>query len=144
MPAQQSEELPCYQGGCLCESVRYQIVAELRPVVACHCRQCQKTSGFHVAATSGPKAQLVFLKDQHLTWYASSDKARRGFCKNCGSNLFWHENGSADIAIFAGTLDQPTGLRMVEHVYVQDKGDFYQIDDQLPKRHSFEQSICEK
>lgn len=130
-----------YYGGCLCESVRYQIKGPLRPVVACHCRQCQKSSGFHVAATNAQQKDLFMLNDVSLKWFTSSDIAKRGFCSQCGSNLFWRQNGSDTISIFAGTLDQPTGLKLVEHIYVADKGDFYSIDDNLPKHQGFESDL---
>lgn len=130
------------RGGCLCGAIKYRVEGPLRPVVACHCRQCQRTSGFHVAATSSPKDAFNLESDQTLQWYTSSETAQRGFCNQCGSNLFWLQKNSDDMVIFAGTLDQPTGLKMVEHIYVEDKGDYYQLDDDLPKRKGSEQSIC--
>ncbi|MEH6446146.1 MAG: GFA family protein [Oceanospirillaceae bacterium] len=129
-------------GGCLCEAIRYQVNAPLRPVVACHCRQCQKTSGFHVAATNVAQQDLTFLCADSLKWYQSSSAAKRGFCGICGSNLFWKPLNNDSISIFAGTLDQPTGLSIVEHVYVQDKGDYYLLNDDLPKHDDFDGSLC--
>jgi hypothetical protein len=130
-----------HQGGCLCEKIRYKIAGPLRPVVACHCRQCQKSSGFHVAATNAEQKNLIMLKDDTIKWFVSSDIAKRAFCSECGSNLFWKQNGSDTISIFAGTLDQPTNLTMVEHIYVADKGDFYQLNDDLPKHAGFESDL---
>ena len=37
-------------------------------------------------------------------------------------------------AIAAGTLDLPTGLETVVHVFVEDAGDYYEIGDGLPQR----------
>jgi hypothetical protein len=39
--------------------------------------------------------------------------------------------GDDHVAIAAGTLDQPTGLRTVAHIYVADGGDYYTIADGL-------------
>ena len=39
--------------------------------------------------------------------------------------------GSGRVSIAAGCLDKPTDLRTVRHIYVADKGDFYQIKDGL-------------
>ena len=36
---------------CLCGVVRYEVRGPLRPVIACHCTQCRRTSGPFVAAT---------------------------------------------------------------------------------------------
>lgn len=116
-------------GGCLCGAVRYQVTGDLRPVIACHCQQCRKTSGHHVAATSAARWDVRVEGD--VTWFGSSDTARRGFCGTCGSNLFWDGPGD-NLSIFAGTLDGPTGLALAGHIYCADKGDYYQISDDLP------------
>ena len=118
------------EGGCLCGAVRYEARAPLRPVVACHCSQCRRTSGSHVAATSAPRASVRIRGE--VTWFASSATARRGFCGTCGSNLFW-DGGGASLSIMAGTLDAPTGLAMAGHIFVGDKGDWYEIADGLPR-----------
>lgn len=66
-----------------------------------------------------------------MTWYKSSETARRGFCGTCGSNLFWDGTGK-NLSIFAGTLDGKTGLKMIGHIFCADKGDYYEIGDGLP------------
>lgn len=116
-------------GGCLCGQVTYRVDGALRPVIACHCQQCRKTSGHHVAATSAARADVTIAGD--VTWYRSSGTARRGFCGTCGSNLFWDGAGQ-NLSIFAGTLDGITGLSLAGHIYCADKGDYYEISDGLP------------
>ena len=37
------------------------------------------------------------------------------------------------IDIWAGTLDVPTGLKLVRHIYVASKSDYYEIEDGLPR-----------
>ncbi len=117
------------QGGCLCGAVRYHVSGALRPVVACHCQQCRKTSGHHVAATSALRSD-VSIKGE-VTWYQSSDTARRGFCGICGSNLFWDGPGT-HLSIFAGTLEGDPGVRLIGHIFCADKGAYYEITDDLP------------
>lgn len=117
-------------GSCLCGQVTFVVKGELRPVIACHCRQCRKTSGHHVAATSARRDKVAISGE--VTWYGSSADARRGFCGICGSNLFWDGAGE-NLSIFAGTLDQPTGLRLSGHIFCADKGDYYEICDGLPQ-----------
>ncbi len=119
-----------HTGSCLCRAVSYRVSGPLRPVVACHCAQCRKTSGHHVAATSAPK-ETVEIKGK-VQWYQSSGTAKRGFCPTCGSNLFWQGPG-VNLSIFAGTLDSPTGLSLIGHIYCADKGDYYEISDGLPQ-----------
>ena len=41
-----------------------------------------------------------------MTEYASSDHGRRGFCRVCGSTLFWRSTQSPDrIALTLGTME---------------------------------------
>jgi hypothetical protein len=120
-----------HRGQCLCGGVRYEVTGPLRDVIACHCSQCRRTSGHFVAASQAPTATLKFLSSETLTWYESSPEARRGFCNRCGGNLFWRETAAdqKNTSIMAGTLDTPTGLHITQHIFVEDKSDYYSIDD---------------
>ncbi len=127
------------RGSCLCGTVTYTIEGEPRSVVACHCVQCRKASGHHVAATQVARARLTIEGSDNITWYRSSAEAQRGFCRTCGSQLFWTRLDSDDMSIMAGTLDGDTGLTMDRQLYPQFKGDYYQLpdvetDDQLSLR----------
>lgn len=121
-------------GGCLCGAVRFTAPATRRVVVNCHCGMCRRFHGHFGAYVLGAFDRLHFSEERGLAWYASSDKARRGFCRICGSSLFWHATGGQDIAIAAGALDQPTGLLTGAHIFVADKADYYEITDSLPQR----------
>ena len=116
------------KGGCLCGGVTYEVDGPLRPVVACHCVQCRKTSGHYVAATQAAIADIT-VEGGTLAWYRSSDHAERGFCGRCGSNLFWRRLNYPKMSIFAGTIDGPTGLRMESQLYTESAGDYYDLPD---------------
>jgi hypothetical protein len=100
---------------------------------ACHCSQCRRMTGHFFAAATCAKADLAFESDETLAWYASSPGVGRGFCSRCGSSLFWHRDDEDRIDILAGSLDAPTGLVMTDHIFVADKGDYYEITDGLPQ-----------
>jgi hypothetical protein len=118
-------------GSCLCGAIRFEIRGALRDVVVCHCGQCRRQHGAPPSYTSAEWSQVTLRGDKHLKWYQSSARARRGFCRVCGSSLFWEPVGEGRISISAGCLDKPTGLRTVRHIFVADKGDFYEITDGL-------------
>lgn len=120
-------------GSCLCGAVRFRIKGALRGVVYCHCSQCRRQSGHVVAATNARDADIVIEGREALRWYGASDIAKRGFCGTCGSLLFWKHNELDSISIMAGSFDQPSGLAGERHIFVADKGDYYEIDDGLPK-----------
>jgi hypothetical protein len=106
-------------------------------VVYCHCEQCRKTSGHHVAASSAPR-ENVTIKGE-LCWYRSSATARRGFCPTCGGNLFWDGPGE-NIAIMAGALDN-ADIPAVGHIFVADKAAYVKICDGLPQAAQDDEAI---
>jgi len=69
----------------------------------------------------------------NITWFQSSEKVRRGFCATCGSSLFWDPPHKDWIAVAMGAFDGPTGTRLNKHIFVADKGDYYDIGDGLPQ-----------
>jgi hypothetical protein len=124
-------------GRCLCGAVQFEVRGPLRDVLLCHCLECRRWSGHVFAATSAQKDDLVLLASDALRWIASPESesdARRGFCAECGSSLFWDAPARETISIAAGALDEPTGLRTIGHVYVSQVGDYYELlDDGLPR-----------
>ncbi len=119
------------QGGCLCGAVRYEATGPFRSVTVCHCSMCLKTHGAPAGYTAVDRAGLEMGEERGLRWYRSSDEARRGFCGECGASLFFDWLEAPHISIAAGTLDGPTGLRTVAHIYAADKGDYYELADGL-------------
>ena len=116
-------------GGCLCRAVRYEVHGPLRDVIACHCMQCRRTSGHFVAATATRPENLVITEDGGLRWYRPPELYKRGFCKFCGSSLFFESESGGRISIAAGTLDSSVGLKLVAHIFVEEAGDYYDISD---------------
>ena len=119
-------------GGCLCGAVRYRVAGPLRDVVNCHCGRCRRTHGHVAAYTAADPGDLTLDEDRGLAWYRADDRDR-GFCRECGASLFWRAPGRGTISIAAGTLDEPTGLRTVAHIFVADQGDYYRIEDDLER-----------
>jgi hypothetical protein len=121
------------KGSCLCGAVAFEVAAPLAPPDACHCGQCRKTSGHYWASTNVARDALTLTGEEHLTWYRSSEKVRRGFCGRCGSALFWDPVEKPVIAIAMGAFEAPTGTRLEMHIFTADKGDYYAIADGLPQ-----------
>lgn len=118
-------------GGCACGAVRFEINGPVRPVIGCHCETCRKTSGHYWAATQTYWDDLRLAEDRGLKWFMSSGFARRGFCTECGSSLFYRRNDAGRVSIAAGSLDSPTGLSLVEHICTAEASDYYAIDAAL-------------
>ena len=117
------------QGSCLCGGVKYQAQGPLSMVARCHCDQCRKQSGHFYAATNAKDDAISLEGAEHVTWYRASEIAKRGFCRHCGSALFWKPDDGDYTSILAGGFDQPSGLKLTKHIFVADKGDYYKIED---------------
>jgi hypothetical protein len=88
-----------------------------------------------MAATSASMSDFRLTRTGPLRWYRATASARRGFCADCGSILFWQADASPDrISITAGTLDGPTGLKTEGHIFCADRGDYYVIPDEGYRR----------
>jgi hypothetical protein len=99
----------------------------LRPIILCHCIQCRKQTGHYLASTNANMHDVKIAGAGNITWYRASDTARRGFCKTCGSFLFWQADGRDDISIAAGSIDGDTGLSVEGNIYCAYAGDYYEI-----------------
>lgn len=101
---------------------------------ACHCTACRKTSGHFFVSTDVPRAAVTVQGEEHVSWYASSERVRRGFCARCGATLFWDPIDADWTGIAMGAFDDPTGTQIAIHVHVADKGDYYDLLDGAPQR----------
>ncbi len=121
------------KGSCLCGAVTFDVDGDFPPPSACHCSQCRKQSGHFWASSYVPYDRLRITRAEGLAWYSASDIARRGFCRNCGSFLFWKCSGEGTTSFSMGALAAPTGAKLGRHIFVADKGDYYDLADGLPQ-----------
>ena len=129
-----AQEQVTARGACLCGAVRYEVRGPLRAVFTCHCDECRAFTGSVWQATAARKERVSVEGVEYLAWYQSSPRARRGFCRECGSSLFMEPtDGRPYVAIAAGTLEKPTGLERAVHIWTAEAGDYYPIDDAIPR-----------
>ncbi len=122
-----------HKGSCLCGAVSFEVAGEIPAPSACHCTNCRKHSGHFEASADIPRSAVTVHGSDKVTWYHSSEKVRRGFCSICGSSLFWDPIHKDWTAIAMGAFDKPTNTKLVRHIFVADKGDYYDIADGLPQ-----------
>ncbi len=118
------------KGSCLCGDVRFTVTGAPFDPAACHCNQCRKMSGHVWAAAIVREADIEIVGE--VRWYEATPRARRGFCPRCGSSLFWQEQGSGNMDFALGAVDGPTGLHLARHIFIESKGDYYDIPDSEP------------
>lgn len=119
-------------GSCLCGDVTFRTDAAPKGASACHCGQCRRQSGHVWASAYVAKSDLSI--SGKVKWYAASDLAERGFCPSCGSFLFWRAHDEDTVSFALGALEAPTGITLEKHIFVADKGDYYDIADGVPQR----------
>jgi hypothetical protein len=122
-----------HRGACLCGVVSFEVEGDLPAPDACHCTQCRKQSGHYFVSTDVPRSRVTIRGAENVTWFQSSAKVRRGFCKTCGSTLFFDPLEKDWTAIAMGAFENPTGTKIRIHIHVADKGDYYDIADGLPQ-----------
>jgi hypothetical protein len=99
--------------------------------------QCRKQTGHFMAATAAADQDLAIEGTRYLNWYRSSANARRAFCSYCGSLLFWKAEDRKVTSIMAGSMNGPTGLTASAHIFCAEKGDYYQIADDVAQYPGF-------
>nr|WP_278921979.1 GFA family protein [Pseudophaeobacter profundi] len=115
------------KGACLCGDITFATGARPQGASMCHCSQCRKQSGGIWSS--------AYVKDDDLTisgpvsWFEASPQAKRGFCARCGSYLFWKAHDEDTTSFALGAVEPPSGLKIEKHIFVGDKGDFYDIAD---------------
>ena len=119
------------KGRCLCGDVGFSVDGRLGRAAACHCSQCRKQSGHFWASSSADESDITITGS--VKWFAASESAERGFCPKCGSFLFWKAHDEDAVSFSLGALDEPTGIKLQCHIFVADKGDYYDIIDDLPQ-----------
>ena len=125
-----------HKGSCLCGAITFEVAGELGAPDACHCVQCRKWTGHFLPSAEVPRIALTVNGADNITWYASSEKARRGFCAQCGASLFFDpldQKKHSWIGVSMGAFDTPTQTRLAVNIFVGEKGDYYDITDGLPQ-----------
>ena len=80
-----------------------------------------------------PRDRLTVQGMDKVSWFQSSEKIRRGFCSICGSVLFWDPPHKAWTAVAMGAF-AATGKHLQMHIFVSQKGDYYEIGDGVEQR----------
>jgi hypothetical protein len=123
---------PLYTGGCQCGAVRYALYAEPTNTHVCHCRMCQKAFGNYFAPFTGlPPRDFAWTKGTPGV-FKSSEAAERGFCRDCGTPLFFRYVDRDRISVSLGSLDEPLLLAPAKQYGVESRVPFLATLCDLP------------
>jgi hypothetical protein len=119
-----------HHGKCLCGAVTYRAEG-LVDIWYCHCKQCRTLTGHVMAACRTERERLKVSGE--VVWAPHSGTSEHARCASCGSLLFWANSRSTKVSVLPGALDHTQGIGVSGHIYVSEKGDYYEISDGLPQ-----------
>lgn len=119
-------------GQCQCGQVSYALSEQPYVAYTCHCKACRQltSSAFNLCAQVPAEALMITAgsPQQRVRIAESGNELSTSFCADCGSALFAQNSARPQVkTIFAGTLDQDTGLAVSAHIWVSRKLPWVQL-----------------
>lgn len=116
-------------GRCLCGAVRISVSMTGDSVGACHCSMCRKWGGGPLLAVECG-SDVRFEGGDAIAVFDSSGWAERGFCRNCGSHLFYRLKQQKQYAVPVGLFDDGKPWTFDHQIFVDEKPAFYAFANQ--------------
>ncbi|EPC02326.1 hypothetical protein L861_14920 [Litchfieldella anticariensis FP35 = DSM 16096] len=118
-----------YRGRCLCGAVSLTVKADNHDVGACHCNMCQTWGGGPLLALESVK-EVKIDGEGEVTVFQSSDWAERGFCRQCGTHLFYRLRDGNHYAVPVGLVDRGEPWNFTAQIFIDEKPAFYDFANQ--------------
>lgn len=121
-------------GGCLCGAVRFAADLPEKWCAHCHCGMCRRQHGAGYVTWVGFHSGQVHIEDpgSALQWHESSPGARRGFCRTCGSSLFFEsQKWAGETHVALGCIDEPHRFTPTAHAFYDTHVRWMPVDEGL-------------
>ena len=120
-------------GGCLCGAIRYAVSVPITELRACHCRDCQKSSGAGGSVNAViPRAALDITQGTPKRYVITADSGRtlyRYFCGDCGSPIYGQRATTPETVVLrVGTLDNPGDMKITANIWTRSARPWAYID----------------
>lgn len=112
------------RGACLCGAVSVVAKAKSNSIGACHCTMCFKWGGGPLFATECDR-DVQFEGADSISTFSSSDWAERGFCRECGTHLFYRLKQEGHYAIPVGLFEAGDQWVFSAQIFIDEKPSFY-------------------
>jgi len=122
-----------YSGSCLCTAVRYTVGGPAATVCVCHCTICRQAVGSPGVPWATFRRDALAVEGT-VSWYRSSEHARRGFCGTCGTSLFFEterEPNAVDVTV--ASLREADKVVPRYHSWAPSKLAWETLADNLPR-----------
>ena len=120
------------KGHCLCGAIQVEAHNVAPHIGACHCEMCRRWTTSPMQ-TIDCGTDVSFQGEEHIGVYSSSDWAERGFCKQCGSALFYRIKQSGHHFMAAGLFSNLDGFVFDHEVFIDEKPEFYSFANNTQK-----------
>jgi len=125
-------ELTPTAGSCLCGAVTIAARTMEQQFSACHCGMCRRWGGGPLLAVDCGK-DVQIEGEESVAVFNSSKWAERGFCKKCGTHLFYRLKGSQEYQIPVGFFGDSAALEFGLQVFIDRKPEYYTFADKTKK-----------
>lgn len=116
-------------GSCLCKSVKVETSVAGGNVGACHCSSCRKWGGGPML-TIDCGTGVRITNDHDVAVFSSSEWAERGFCKQCGTHLFYRLKGNQQYIMPIGLFDETAALNFDHQIFIDEKPHYYDFSNE--------------
>lgn len=135
-PEPASESRGHVRGSCLCRKIVFEVTEPFKVVHNCYCSRCRKAraAAFTTNGFTSPDG-VSFLSGEDEIRYYSMPGAKffgQAFCATCGSGVPRVVSSSGFASIPLGSLDDDPGQRPDDHIFVDDKADWFELTGDLP------------
>jgi hypothetical protein len=136
---------PVATGGCQCGAVRYALYVTPENAHVCHCRMCQRATGGLFAALAGPPKDAFAWTEGEPAFFASSNLAKRAYCRDCGTPLsFSYNQPEARFYVTIGSMDDPEAAPIVKQFGVESRISWVKFCEDVPGERTAEDEKAEQ
>jgi hypothetical protein len=121
------------EGGCLCGAVRFVAAEAETHAHACHCRMCRRWGGGPALGVDAG-ADIAWTGFENVATYRSSDWAERGFCRVCGTHLFYRLVDTGWTNLNAGVCDDDSGFALTSEIFVDEQPGWYAFANRTERK----------
>ena len=119
------------KGQCLCGGVKFEADVNDFGIHACHCTMCRTWSSSPLFAVG--VASITFEDEANISAYASSDWAERGFCKQCGTSLFYRLKETNHHIVCCGLFEDQSQFKLEGEIFVDENPGGYAFAGEHPR-----------
>ncbi len=109
---------------CLCGAIEVKVQSLDGEAGACHCSMCRRWGGGPLMTIESKSDIAIVDEHQQLGVFDSSEWAERGFCKQCGTHLFYRLKGQSHYYFPAGLFAEQSPT-FSHQVFIDEKPAWY-------------------